>query len=240
VYQPPSKAKTWANDDVQADAGNTQTAEVVEQVEAPEGESDDEYQVIAKKPKTTQSAEVPPPSSHQASNGPDAPNDSQPEAETDEGLVEQNEQSTPAAGGAPVSDADWLRSRTNRVLDLVEDDEVPSKPPATTSSSLPVVDQADDAQEPEEMDVEQIDTAQPETTDVPSEEDKIRQTGRLYLRNLHYDVTSDDLREQFSKYGDLEEVSRGIFFFHSKFRYDEYPKIGTTDALHMRSTGRVF
>jgi multiple RNA-binding domain-containing protein 1 len=119
------------------------------------------------------------------------------------------------ANTGPVSDVDWLRSRTNRLLELVEDDEqsVPtaplSKPQSTqpAQSTEPVVTetvaQPDEVEEPE---------ARPEDVPSSAEVDKIRETGRLYLRNLHFDITEEDLREHFSKYGSLQEVSPSFHF----------------------------
>jgi multiple RNA-binding domain-containing protein 1 len=119
------------------------------------------------------------------------------------------------ANRGPVSDIDWLRSRTNRVLDLVEDDEQPV--PAVPSSKPQPVQPAQPAQHiaPEAV-------AQPEKTEEPearpedvppsAEVDKIRDTGRLYLRNLHFEVNEEELREHFSKYGSLEEVCYSFFF----------------------------
>jgi multiple RNA-binding domain-containing protein 1 len=114
------------------------------------------------------------------------------------------------ANPGPVSDVDWLRSRTNRLLELVEDDEqsVPAAPlskPQSTQVAQPVqpvvaeaVAQPDEVEEPE---------ARPEDVPPSAEVDKIRDTGRLYLRNLHFDITEEELREHFSKYGSLQEVS---------------------------------
>lgn len=45
-----------------------------------------------------------------------------------------------------------------------------------------------------------------QTTDVPPEE-SIGETGRLFVRNLPYICTEDDLRREFVKFGPLAEVS---------------------------------
>jgi multiple RNA-binding domain-containing protein 1 len=120
------------------------------------------------------------------------------------------------ANTGPVSDVDWLRSRTNRLLELVEDDEqsVPvaqlTKPQSTQPAqpTQPVVAEAvaqsDEVEEPE---------ARPEDVPPSAEVDKIRETGRLYLRNLHFDITEEELREHFSNYGSLQEVSPLFLFF---------------------------
>jgi multiple RNA-binding domain-containing protein 1 len=121
------------------------------------------------------------------------------------------------ANPGPVSDVDWLRSRTNRLLELVEDDEqsAPAAPLPKAQSAQPV--QPVQPIVPEAVaQPEEVEEPEPRPEDVPpsAEVDKIRDTGRLYLRNLHFDITEEELREHFSKYGTLQEVSLlTIFFF---------------------------
>jgi multiple RNA-binding domain-containing protein 1 len=232
VYQPPSKTSIWANGDGQVGDTTIAAAEVaVPEVAVPEDESDDEYQVISKKPKiAAEPTEVP--AKIQAVPAPSEDTvkaDDVERADTGEAMEVVHE--APAAEQGPVSDADWLRSRTNRVLELVADDEGPSlnAPPPTAPTPLAQIDEqhspeiAEAEAEPQELTGEQVDDA------TPSEEDKIRETGRLYLRNLHFGVTEDELRDQFSKHGALEEVSQTTFpsqLTHAMMNI----KIGTTDA----------
>ena len=217
VYQPPSKNSIWANGESQiVEPAAAVEHQVVPEVAVPEDESDNEYQVISKKPKVaaeTTAASAPAPATAQP------PTAEKPTTETDTGAVDAGEamedvQEAPAAEQGPVSDVDWLRSRTNRVLELVEDDEdptasvsapqAPALQPHTAAEAVPVVVEA----QPEQP---QHEAEQPQEA-APEEEDKIRETGRLYLRNLHYEVTEDEIREQFSKHGPLEEVSNYLFF----------------------------
>lgn len=213
VYQAPSKTNIWTNGDTQVGVAVTPATDDVPSVVAPEDESDDEYQVITKKPKpmvtdvmeTSIARQESTPLSAQLNVAEVAGGDSTAEVET-----------TSTSDPGPVTDADWLRSRTNRILDLVEDDEpvegdltsaaqlghsgvapLANNAAAVASSVSQPVDEEKKEEEIEEAVVEQLST----------ESDKIRTTGRLYLRNLHFDVTEDDLREHFAKYGVLEEVS---------------------------------
>ncbi|KAH7390977.1 hypothetical protein DE146DRAFT_618576 [Phaeosphaeria sp. MPI-PUGE-AT-0046c] len=208
VYQAPSKTNIWTNGDIQMDTSIAAADEPIQTVDAPENESDDEYQVISKKAKTaddamksvdTVVATKPLAATGLPENASDQP------AEDMDGVQE-----TADAAGAPVTDVDWLRSRTNRVLDLVEDDEEPVsagpsrqlQPVPTQQASPGVAPQQDEAQhneaEPEE--------ARPEDVPPSAEVDKIRETGRLYVRNLHFEVTEEELRGHFAKYGSLQEV----------------------------------
>ncbi|CAN9352857.1 unnamed protein product [Alternaria alternata] len=210
VYQPPSKTSIWANGDTQLnDTSIAPADEAVPEVAVPEDESDDEYQVISKKPKIAEEPAVvaadPQPTATEASA-------TELQAEVaNGGDAMEDVQGAPAVEQGPVSDADWLRSRTNRVLELVEDDEAPSNatvatvPQETarqthvTAAPSPGVVEAQPELQPQAE-------KQPDNAAAPDEEDKIRETGRLYLRNLHYEVTEDEIKEQFSKHGALEEV----------------------------------
>ncbi|KAH8622419.1 multiple RNA-binding domain-containing protein 1 [Alternaria alternata] len=203
-YKTPEDAAKALNDTSVAPAD-----EAVPEVAVPEDESDDEYQVISKKPKIAEE-----PAAVVANPQPTAAEASATELQVevaDGGDAMEDVQGAPAVEQGPVSDADWLRSRTNRVLELVEDDEAPSNAtvatvpqetaPQThvTAASSPGVVEAQPELQPQAEE-------QPDNAAAPDEEDKIRETGRLYLRNLHYEVTEDEIKEQFSKHGALEEV----------------------------------
>ncbi|EOA91226.1 Multiple RNA-binding domain-containing protein 1 [Exserohilum turcicum] len=207
VYQPPSKTNIWANGDSQiAEATVAAADQAVPEVAVPEQESDNEYQVISKKPKVAAEPTATPASAPH-------PTDEEPTAEPEAVAADTSEamedvQEAPAAEQEPVSDMDWLRSRTNRVLELVEDDEEPA---ANASASQAPAPQPPVAAEESRQEVEaQQEPSQPPAEQpndaAPDEEDRIRETGRLYLRNLHYEVTEDEIRDQFSKHGALEEV----------------------------------
>ncbi|KAF2820438.1 RNA-binding domain-containing protein [Ophiobolus disseminans] len=209
VYQAPSKTNIWTNGDTQMCGSVAAVNEPVPEVVVPEDESDGEYQVITKKPKTAETANpatdnAPVEAEHAISGIQDKPTQTGSE-------IDGVEEEAPADSG-PVSDVDWLRSRTNRVLDLVEDDDPP--PPDIPSRKLEVKQAASPATAERPAPVEAIEqsaeseqlTAQGSEVPNSSEVEKIRDTGRLYLRNLHFEVKEDDIREHFSKYGSLEEV----------------------------------
>lgn len=227
VMQIPSKQKAWANDDTQLGVQSASIVEPVEEVVVPAGESDDEYQVLSKKPKIVerQPSPVLDPVVDPRPIVP-AANDAPQEADDPEELPD-----APVAEAGPVSDADWLRSRTNRVLDLVEDDEdAPLPAPPVKEHAGMIAEQPEERPEAEVAQPEPAPAEQGQGEDMaPTEEDKVRQTGRLFLRNLHYDVTEDDLRDQFAKFGTLEEVGYQPFLFHPHHVMNI--KIGTTDAF---------
>ncbi|KAK1830000.1 putative multiple RNA-binding domain-containing protein [Podospora conica] len=112
-----------------------------------------------------------------------------------------------------ATDDDWLRSRTNRLLDLVD----PNDPgfalrPAAGVSAVP----ASTHHPPTSVEQEQSAPAPPAGTsgDAPKASQKgrdpleqIAETSRLFLRNLSYHATEDDIRDHFSAFGELVEVN---------------------------------
>ncbi|KAK0748060.1 hypothetical protein B0T21DRAFT_379979 [Apiosordaria backusii] len=166
------------------------------------GESDDEYEEIPVRPKRP-IEEAPtlalPVATPVAAIIPPAP--SQP---ADEPAMEVPQ--VPAE----ATDDDWLRSRTNRLLDLVDPDDPgfsarsADAVPVATKVPLPE-EQVQTAQEPDlapESEVEKHDVVR-----TPEDAVKlIEKTARLFLRNLSYTVTEDNVRDHFGQFGDLEEV----------------------------------
>ncbi|KAK4681088.1 Multiple RNA-binding domain-containing protein 1 [Podospora pseudoanserina] len=110
---------------------------------------------------------------------------------------------------AEATDDDWLRSRTNRLLDLVDPDD-PGFPAqsagamlATTQTPLPEA----QVQETQEPGLAAGSGEKPVVARTPEDAVKlIQKTARLFLRNLSYTVTEDNVRGHFSQFGELEEV----------------------------------
>lgn len=222
VMQAPSKMKGLKGQaqDVLASATEEEKPMVIDQ----EGESDSEYETISKKTKRVK---------------PEPPVQVQTEVETvdqDTPAGGQSEDAITAETADPdlpkdtaVSDSDWLRSRTSRLLGLTEDDDEEVTSRAQREESF-----ADfEEEEPkkggagdnhDQMQVDNVspvpdDTAAAADTAAADEEEvideaeaKIRDSQRLYLRNLSYSVTEDALREQFGSYGELLEVCFSLFF----------------------------
>ncbi|KAI1104609.1 RNA-binding domain-containing protein [Jackrogersella minutella] len=183
-----------------------------------EGASDDEYEVVPSRRKKTQPRETPRPSINVA----EEPND-QPQEKVDSTEEAPTEQSLPTAP-TPTStathvaatDDDWLRSRTNRLLDLVDDEDI--VPTAASSNDTLPIPPSREQEEPEIVDAtvdedqEMNDQSHQSDPDEPSAEikdddlDTVHKTKRLFVRNLPYSATEDDLRSYFGQYGDIEEV----------------------------------
>jgi multiple RNA-binding domain-containing protein 1 len=202
VMQPPSKLKSWANEDSLLASESVPMAEPEEATAGADGDSDGEYQVISKKAKDAQDNKM---SAVETQAVPIPATKAIKPVDEDEEMMDLRELPQASSGeGGPVSDADWLRSRTNRVLDLVEDGVVPTRTVARQTTT------SEEQLSAQKIVVESAEPSKHEGVEVqealPSEEDKIRQTGRLYLRNLHFDITEDDIRNHFSKHASLEEV----------------------------------
>ncbi|XXH03042.1 hypothetical protein Hte_009432 [Hypoxylon texense] len=182
-------------------------------------ESDDEYEVVPTRQKKSRPQEQTKPVINTTGR-----ENTQPVEDVgvdEEPAAEQFVQATTNSTGAPTqpaaTDDDWLRSRTNRLLDLVDDDDVPtSKPPLNEPSIIPdkeeqeepevvdaTIDEDQDMKDDESQEPEQ-DGLKPESKD--DDVESVRKTRRLFVRNLPYSATEDDLKSYFVQYGDVEEV----------------------------------
>ncbi|KAH6900264.1 hypothetical protein B0T10DRAFT_393719 [Thelonectria olida] len=185
----------------------------------PEEESDDEYEQIPTR-REKQRRIDPPAQAQAAPSQPaqlmeiDTPlGDQEPAAEE---LSERPEskQADPERAGPAATDDDWLRSRTNRLLDLVDPDDLERIPqqdttPATHQTEEDHVDDTPHANPPTTKEVAlEEDGGEGEAGESTTEStvDAIRRTSRLFVRNLSYTTTEEDLRESFKKFGELEEV----------------------------------
>lgn len=203
----------------------------VEEKEAKEAsisqdESDDEYQQLAVREKHKASAPL---RSKKVASQRRSPIEADNNKEAFDSHVETAQEDSIALDNVPQSneigaatDADWLRSRTSRLLGLLdEDEELDTQQrtawPQTTDSEMEAgsVDHSRDAPvstgpllgaspaittETENQDVTLSNAAHADAV-------AARHTRRLFLRNLSYEVSEDHLRQLFATYGDLEEVS---------------------------------
>jgi multiple RNA-binding domain-containing protein 1 len=208
--KPKSKKRTWENDDVLLN-GKDDSIPADHHMAVDAGNaSDDDYEEVPRKNKRTK---VDTPSEEQAQV------EATP-AEVAESSTNQVDEDTQdnAAGNAPVSDADWARSRTSRLLGLLDDDEEEEeagrpKARAASVSSSDMQDAALSKIGPARTPIAAtepvtasppVDPTQPDTEAEPT---GVRASMRLFVRNLPYGVQEDDLQSEFAPYGNLEEVS---------------------------------
>ncbi|KAJ5543480.1 hypothetical protein N7535_005904 [Penicillium sp. DV-2018c] len=196
-----SKTRTWANDDDTIKP----SADSVPVINQP-AQEETQHEDLSSHPKKAKT-ENPPREVKESQETPAGDNSAVPEVEA-----------------APMSDADWLRSKTSRLLGLLDDDEqdefdqhksvtaavAPAK--IRERSSSPVAELPEHEEESRTAAIENI---APNTTDVDkiTEEtvedpniDLIRASARLFLRNLAYDTTESDLQPIFDRFGKIEEI----------------------------------
>jgi len=189
-------------------------------LELPEGESDDEYEAVPKKTKRNISPQI---------------SDSQPVdlPEVLNPTVEQSAQTNQADGEASnamdATDDDWLRSRTNRLLDLIDPTDISVLGNGSAHMKVEMISKPmEEAAEPiKTAEVAEMEDEDPEFEGFSDKPDPvleaIKANGRLFVRNLPYSATEDDLKEHFKPYGSLEEVSNYSSLIISPCFYDEYP-----------------
>jgi multiple RNA-binding domain-containing protein 1 len=208
--QPASKLKTLANS--MEDESMMEPPAKLQALEIPEGESDGEYETVPKKSRRKSPPKIPV--------APDlAP------VHIEEPIVPEESAIGPTAVNA--TDDDWLRSRTNRLLDLMEpEDLVGGRPADSTSQNIEQVAETNvsvdppvnlDDMSPEEP-LEAVDEEIPDAT-----VEAIKTNGRLFVRNLPYSASEDDLRKHFEPFGLLDEVRISPSSFAAFPFYDEYP-----------------
>jgi multiple RNA-binding domain-containing protein 1 len=109
------------------------------------------------------------------------------------------------------SDKDWLRSKAGTLLEDNEEEglgidleqAVESKEPPGTDYPPPG----------EELEIIEEPVEEDEDKNSNDTVEKIKRHGRLYLRNLPFTATEEDLRDKFGAFGELEEVRSDLFSF---------------------------
>ncbi|OLL27066.1 Multiple RNA-binding domain-containing protein 1 [Neolecta irregularis DAH-3] len=193
VMKPQSQKKTWANEDL-----NVLQKEIVQPTTPSQ---DDDCQTIPKekkKKRTKMKAEEISEKEIRNADPSDQKQSFPVEEITNDTTVEDLNHVD-----ANMSDAEWLRSRTTRTLDI--DDKNPQIQQYQSDE------EHEKHFEKEELESE-VDEAENEIKgpEPPSFEDDILKHGRLFVRNLSYTTTEEDLQCEFEKFGIVEEVHMPI------------------------------
>lgn len=214
MIQQPSKTRTWANDD-QIPAPLETDSHSKEQPAEVDGDPQEELTYAQrKKAKMGRDPRENSQTSENAGYSPTADEDVQPVPEKDQEEQESQQEDQPQA---PVSDSDWLRSKTSRLLGLLDEDEQaafeqPAAPVNDTPAAGSDVDMpnAPSPERPAANDSEKAPTA----AEVDINIENIRISARLFIRNLSYETRESDLEPLFSPFGKTEEVRLvSLFFF---------------------------
>lgn len=188
------------------------------EVVVPEEESDEEYEQIPTRKEKQRRIDPPEKKAHSTTeqtvrlNGPIEILEPAAQATADSTESKSIDQSRAAPD---ATDDDWLRSRTNRLLDLVDPDDLPTSAiPGSAGNPDETRAETDgndgeiahtSEQSPEDVAMEHV-SQEPKGDDAV---EAIRRTSRLFVRNLPYGATEDDLREFFERFGTIQEV-RGL------------------------------
>nr|XP_043622445.1 multiple RNA-binding domain-containing protein 1 [Erigeron canadensis] len=186
LMKPRTKSKLWSNDMLEAPQGK-------------DGKKQAKVDGEGKKKKISKSAKL-------IETGDEADGVSDDQADKMEISAEQEK---------AVSDMDYFKSRVKKdwsdsdsdddnddegdVEESEKDDEI-TKKHHDILSEIEDEETADLTEKPNETD----DVDEPSSS--LEDEDAVLQTGRLFVRNLPYTATEDDLREHFSKFGNVSQV----------------------------------
>lgn len=111
-----------------------------------------------------------------------------------------------------ATDDDWLRSRTSRLLDLVDPDDLPqpAEPAAVDKAVRDDGENNDTTHSSHQIVSEEApDQTNDQGANYTAAEDAIAtitRTSRLFVRNLPYTATEEDLHQKFGEFGTLQEV----------------------------------
>lgn len=130
----------------------------------------------------------------------------------DEQVMGDGSSAAAQATDETVSDGDWLRSKTSRLLGLLDEDEQagfslnidPETETVTSRPVNPIASVSADEDDAETGAMTEI--VVPEQPKRDENIDLIRNSARLFVRNLPYDATEGDLEPIFLPFGRIEEV----------------------------------
>jgi multiple RNA-binding domain-containing protein 1 len=233
-----SKTRTWANDDM---------IPPTEQPSLAINQATEDNSVIEELPSHPKKARTQEPAPKEQ------PQPMVVDSAGDEGKESPAQEETEAQEEAgPVSDADWLRSKTSRLLGLLDEDEQADfetqkveervEPPRRSNiesrtAAIENIGTENVMTEPEPATndddvVEEIPDREEQEPIDDQNIDLIRASARLFLRNLAYDIKEDDLQPLFAPYGKLEEVS--TLSFYSYFSLSPFTQLaGPPVSAHM-------
>ena len=204
--------------------------------------SDDEYETTQSRPSkrvALQPGQVASPSKSHVSELPRGPPDTMAPGEppADPMSIDEPEKAAPRSGDtAAATDEDFLRRNTNRLLDFLDDDEITPASVDNTQLEASHVPQPFSAQdgvpaspspEPRQT-VDTVSKADAQGTSTVDSLDSIRRTRRLFIRNIAFTATEEDLRSFLARFGEMEEVRRLFFLsYNTHLAFNDEPLIGT-------------
>ncbi|QSZ37636.1 hypothetical protein DSL72_008735 [Monilinia vaccinii-corymbosi] len=202
VMQPASKSNSnvWKAGTMDNDMEEPPTK--LRAIEVPEGESDDEYQSVPSKVKKAAAKLV-------ETQAPAAPVATVASAiVADRGNQANEVMIDISPNNAEATDDDWLRSHTSRLLDIMDPEDIIPKTQSLEAKDVEevIAGESEPNGPVEDMVVDEEAEAENPPSGLDSTLETIKVSGRLFVRNLPYSATEDDLRKHFEQYGALEEI----------------------------------
>ncbi|EGD98606.1 pre-rRNA processing protein Mrd1 [Trichophyton tonsurans CBS 112818] len=219
AMQPPTKSRTWADSGAIPTAHQEQSPAIDAAEEPTEDKDDTEMHNVE-----TAVIDIPVTQPETKSDDVDAAN------ANEENLVQQN-------------DDDWLRSKTSRLLGLLDDEDEMA---AETWKGKPSEDARDQPPVPAKTSSTKAAAEEEESVPEPPPDaniESIRLTGRLFIRNLPYNASEDDLNAAFSRFGKIEETHVATDTRHSTskgFAYIQYVESDAAIEAYKQLDGKDF
>ena len=232
VMKPKSRKKAWEGAEMEPIAQHENPSQGAT-IAVEEDQSDAEYEDVPKNTKGSmrepeitevESQRLPPDSSHVA----------YAEIDSESTHVEELAEEPPNANSA-VSDSDWARSRTSRLLGLLDQDEEEADAQPRDEAMSDATEDNDEltkgatkathtTEAESSMTTPPLDARdEPQKPTGNSDTEAMRSSMRLFVRNLPYDVVDQDLEAEFESFGNLEEVGYFFLFGLAFLLEDDYP-----------------
>ncbi|KAK4555819.1 Multiple RNA-binding domain-containing protein 1 [Recurvomyces mirabilis] len=222
VMKPKGKKKAWESDAAGLPQAAVESVNAEEWKGIEEGQSDEEYEVVPKKAKVKASVVEATNQQKGTTEAAKEPADMQEEATATAHASEDIEMDGNATPNPAISDLVWARSRTSRLLGLLDDDDEDTTPAAARAET-------DDSDIDEDVERKKMSKGQSQSAanveaasslpsppsdqpgaNISAEEeestDVSQSSMRLFIRNLPYNVTREDLQAEFESFGEIEEV----------------------------------
>lgn len=216
VMQPPSKSSMWENQDAAISQVSAHLIPKAKNKAIREARSDEVYEHVPKKRKQRESeeenvmpAEPPVPE--------DVPSTEAGRLSSNRDLSQEAAQEAthePSIKSLAASDADWIRSRTSRLLGLVDDDDLqPTALPEDASTEKVGLTEVPELVKERSVSDTSVQTDEELEVERAILGNEAAGNGRLFVRNLTYTTTKEDLRKHFEDggHGTVEEVSQGLY-----------------------------
>ncbi|QIW98103.1 hypothetical protein AMS68_003621 [Peltaster fructicola] len=225
VMKPNQKKRAWESEF----PAEEEILKPTDVVTATEEDENSEYEDIPRKAKRQKSDTLP------------TENNTDTKAAVPEETQERQEQQEEVPNHtqyAGVTDEDWARSRTSRLLGLLDDDEKDDQDVTPTLDAAESI--SEDETQPqlrEEAETQDQPQSQGEPAR-PTDVEAVRSSMRLFLRNLAYDVKDADLEAEFESFGSIEEVHVSVSKKTGTGKGFAYIQFSDPDAAEAAFTGK--